>query len=97
MDVENVFSSKPRMKIVIVLMQVGQLNVSEIAHKLQINYLTTRKHLRVLEDEGILQHTLYGRVRLFKLNHASPKTMAVQNLIEAWNHISDNAYKCTEA
>lgn len=85
MDVEDVFSSKLRMKILLILMQLGQLNVSEIARRLRVNYSVTRKNLQVLEDEGILQHRKYGRTRLYRIDHNSPKTVAVQSLIETWN------------
>ena len=86
MDVEDVFSSKLRMKILKILMQVGELNVSEIARRLGVNYNTTSKHLNVLEDEGILQHKVFGRIRLYRLNEHSPKAKGVQNLMEAWEH-----------
>ncbi len=86
MGVEDVFSSKLRIKILKMLMQVGELNVSEIARRLSVNYNTTSKHLKVLEDEGILQHKVFGRIRLYRFNEHSPKAKGVQNLIEAWEH-----------
>jgi predicted transcriptional regulator len=84
MDVDEVFSSKLRMKILKILVQVGELNVSEIARRLGVNYNTTREHLKVLEDEGILQHKVFGRIRLYRLNEHSPKAKSIQNLIEVW-------------
>jgi len=86
MDVEDIFSSKLRMKILKILVQMGELNVSEIARRLGVNYNTTSKHLKVLEDEGILQHKVFGRIRLYRLNEHSPKAKAVQNLMDAWEH-----------
>jgi predicted ArsR family transcriptional regulator len=84
MDVDDVFSSKLRMKILKILVQVGELNVSEIARRLGVNYNTTREHLKVLEDEGILQHKVFGRIRLYRLNERSPKARAIQKLVEVW-------------
>jgi predicted transcriptional regulator len=84
MDVEDVFSSRLRMKILKILTQVGELNVSEIARRLRVNYETTSGHLKVLEDEGILQHKMFGRIRLYRLNEHSTKARAVQNLLEVW-------------
>jgi predicted transcriptional regulator len=84
MDLDDVFSSKLRIKILKILVQVGELNVSEIARRLGVNYNTTREHLKVLEDEGILQHKAFGRIRLYRLNKDSPKTNAIQNLIDVW-------------
>jgi len=86
MDLENVFSSKLRMKILKIIARVGELNVSDIARRLSVNYKTTNDHLKILEDEGILQHKVFGRIRLYRLNERSPKARAVQNLIEVWEH-----------
>jgi DNA-binding transcriptional ArsR family regulator len=84
MDVEEVFSSKPRMKILKLLSRLGALNVSDIARRINLNYSTTNQHLKLLESEGILQQRVYGRIRIYKFNNGSPKAVAVQNLIETW-------------
>jgi DNA-binding transcriptional ArsR family regulator len=84
MDVEDVFSSRLRIKTVKILVQLGELNVSEIARRLGVNYNTTREHLKVLEGEGILQHKVFGRICLYRLNEHSPKTNAIRNLVEVW-------------
>lgn len=84
MNVEDVFSSRLRMKILRILVQVGELNGSEIARRLNVNYITTSKHLKALEDESVLVHKVFGRIRLYRLNERSPKAKAVQSLIETW-------------
>lgn len=84
MDIEDFFSSKVRMKILKILWQVGELNISGISRRLGVNYGTTNKHLKVLENEGIVQHKRFGRIRIYRLNKHSPKTKAIQNLLEVW-------------
>ncbi len=84
MEIEEVFSSKLRMKILKMLYGLGYVNVSDVARRLGSNFAVTSKHLKVLEAEGILQGTTYGRVRLYRFNEASAKAKAVKNLIEAW-------------
>jgi len=86
MEVEEVFSSKIRVKILKILTQVGELNISEIARRLGVNYNATNKHLKILEDEGILQHKVFGRIRLYRFNERSPKAKAIQNFMEVWEH-----------
>ena len=72
------------MKIFKIIMQVGELNVSEIARRLGVNYKTTNEHLKVLEHEGIVRHKVFGRIRLFRLNESSSKGKAMYHLIEIW-------------
>jgi hypothetical protein len=45
--------------------------------------------LEVLENENMIKHKLFGRIRLYKLNKRSPKTEAIQTLIQIWDH-ADN-------
>lgn len=83
MELEEVFSSKPRMKILRLIYTLGSLNVSDIARRIKMNYASTAEHLEVLEAAGILQERLYGRVRMYRFND-SAKAKAVAGLIEAW-------------
>jgi len=88
MEIEEVFSSKPRVKILKLLTRLGALNITDIAKRLNLNYLTTNRHLRILEAEGVLQQRVYGRIRMYRFNESSPKAKAVQNLIETWEQVN---------
>jgi DNA-binding transcriptional ArsR family regulator len=85
MELEEVFSSRSRMKILKLIYQLGQLNVSDVARRLKLNYVSTSVHLKVLESEGILQERTYGRVRMYRFNEGSEKAKAVQKLLDAWD------------
>jgi len=84
MNIEDFFSSRLRMKILKILSEVGELNISGIARRLGVNYGTTNKHLKVLENEGVVKHKRFGRIRIYRLNTHSPKTKAIQDLLEVW-------------
>lgn len=84
MDVEEVFSSKLRVRILKLIYQLGSLNVSDIARRLDSSFGAIDGHLKVLEAEGILQELTYGRVRMYRFNEASVKAKAVKNLLETW-------------
>jgi DNA-binding transcriptional ArsR family regulator len=84
MQIEEVFSSKSRMKILKLLYRLGTLNVSDIARRISLNYSATDRHLKMLEEEGILQQKIYGRIRMYKFKEGSQKAKVVQDLIEIW-------------
>jgi DNA-binding transcriptional ArsR family regulator len=85
MKLEDTLCSKTRIKILKVLMKLGQLNTSQIAEKVGGNYGSVCKHLDVLEEEGILEMALCGsRVRYYRFNQRSPKALAVQALLQIW-------------
>ena len=85
MKLEEVFSSKQKLKILILINKLGSLNVSNIARQTGSNFTATSENLRVLEAEGILKVHVYGRVRMYRFNEGSAKAKAVKNLIETWD------------
>ena len=89
MQLEEIFSSKPRMKILKFIARLGELNVSDVARRIGVNFTTTSRHLQLLEDEGILTQRTYGRIRMYRFNQASAKAKAVQDLIEVWEKESN--------
>ena len=84
MELEDVFSSKLRMKMLKLIFELGSLNVSDIARRLNTNFTSAAEHLKLLAAEDILEERLYGRVRMYRFKEGSAKAQAVQKLIEAW-------------
>lgn len=84
MNLEDVFSSKPRVKILKLIYTLGQLNVTKVSREIKMSYAATTQHLKLLESEGILLERMYGRVKMYRFNEASIKAKAVADLIEAW-------------
>jgi len=88
MELEELFSSKLRMKILKLLYELGALNVSDVARRLGSNFAATANHLKILAAEEILQERSYGRVRMYSFNEASGRAKAVKNLIDVWEEKS---------
>lgn len=85
MNIEKVLCSKTRLKILKILMHSDLLNVSELARQVGVSYVKTSEHLKVLEDEDILTHIMFGKkTRLYKFNELSPKAKAARNLMKAF-------------
>jgi len=84
MAIEEVLSSKGRIKILKVLAEIGELNISEIARRAGLNYTTTNKHLMTLEHSGFIMHKRFGRIRIFRLNEGNPRAEMIRKLVESW-------------
>jgi DNA-binding transcriptional ArsR family regulator len=76
-SIEEMFCSKTRIKIMKLLDELGQLNVSDTAHRLHINYQETIRQLHILEDSKIVESRLCGRTRFFRFCR-SKQALAVQ-------------------
>ena len=85
MSVEKVFSSRGRVKILKILVDIGELNISEIARRAGLNYTTTIQHLRVLEEHGIVRHKNFGRIRIFRFNDENPRARMIRDLMNGWD------------
>ncbi|MCK4885282.1 winged helix-turn-helix transcriptional regulator [Candidatus Bathyarchaeota archaeon] len=84
MAIEEVFSSKGRVKILRILSEIGELNISEIARRAGLNYSTTNQHLQVLENNKLIRHKTFGRIRIFRYNEENARARMIRQLIEFW-------------
>ena len=84
LKVEDVLSSRGRVRILRILTEIGELNISEIARRARLNFGTTNRHLVVLEKEGIILHEKFGRVHIFRLNEKNHRARLVKKLISLW-------------
>ena len=84
MPIEDVFSSKGRVKILRILSEIGELNISEIARRAGLNYATTNQHLQVLENYKLVRHKTFGRIRIFRFNEENPRARMIRQLMEFW-------------
>jgi len=83
-EIEEVFSCRGRVKILRLLIEIGGLNVSEIARRTGLNYATAKQHLSTLERFGIVRHKSFARIRIYRLNEENPFAKLVKDLVEAW-------------
>ncbi len=84
MAIEEVFSSKGRVKILRILSEIGELNISEIARRAGLNYTTTNQHLELLEKNKLVRHKTFGRIRIFRYNEENPRALMIRQLMENW-------------
>jgi predicted transcriptional regulator len=82
--IEDVFSSKGRVKILKILTKMNELNISEIARRAGLNYTTTNQHLQVLENHNLVRHKTFGRIRIFRFDEKNPRARMIKELIEFW-------------
>lgn len=84
MSIEDVLSSKGRVRILRILVEIEELNISEIARRAGLNYATTNQHLQALENAGLVRHKRFGRIRIFRFNEADSRARIIKKLIENW-------------
>jgi DNA-binding transcriptional ArsR family regulator len=83
LELEDVFCSRTRIKVLKLLFQYGQLNTTDLARRLGANYATTLRHLSLLKKEGVVMEKRSGRTRFFRFTKTL-KAQAVMKLLEEW-------------
>lgn len=86
-ELSNILSSRGRVKILELLSRTVELNVSEIAKRVGLNYSTANKHLEELEIAGLLNQKRFGRIRIYRFSENNPHALAIKELIESWTLI----------
>ena len=84
MELEDVFCSKLRMKILKLLYKLRQMKTADFQKRLGASYTITMQHLTVLEKEGVITQRLSGRTRFFRFANTL-EARAVQRLLEEWD------------
>jgi DNA-binding transcriptional ArsR family regulator len=88
LEVEELFSSYGRVKIIGIMMESNELNISEITRRSGISHSSVELHLELLVELGLLIEKRFNRIRIFEVNHSNPYTNAVSRFLSEWRAIS---------
>ena len=83
-SVEEIFSSKGRVKVLKALAERGEMNISDITRRTSLNHTTTSAHLKRLCELGIVEEKRFGRIRIFRFKREDPRGWAIQTLFESF-------------
>jgi len=63
-------------KIMGIMMESNELNISEITRRSGISHSSVEIHLELLVELGLLTEKRFNRIRIFRVNHSNPYTNA---------------------
>jgi DNA-binding transcriptional ArsR family regulator len=66
MDVEELMGSKGRIRVLKVLSESRELNISEVGRRTGMNYTSVERHLEALREMGLLREKRYGKIRIYE-------------------------------
>ncbi|MGD2201660.1 MAG: helix-turn-helix domain-containing protein [Candidatus Bathyarchaeota archaeon] len=70
-DIEELFGSRGRTRVLRVLSESRELNISEVGRRTGMNYTSVERHLTALEEMGLLREKRYGKIRIFEATFKS--------------------------
>ena len=63
---EELLGSRGRIRVLKVLSESGELNISEVSRRSGLNYTSVERHLMSLQKLGLAREKRYGKIRIFK-------------------------------
>ncbi|MHA1906471.1 MAG: ArsR/SmtB family transcription factor [Candidatus Thorarchaeota archaeon] len=84
-SIEDLFSSRGRIKVLKELAESNELNISEICRRVSLNHSTTKSHLRVLVDSGLVEEKSFGRIKIYRYRIEDLRARSLKNFLELWH------------
>ncbi len=71
------------------MLESGELNISEITRRSGLSHSSAARHLEFLTRSGLITEKRFNRIRIFRVDHASPFVEALNRLLSDWKRASD--------
>lgn len=78
--IEDVVSCRGRMRILGILIEAKELNITAISKRASLNHSATMSHLKVLKSVGLINEKTFGRIRIFSFNFKDERAMIFADL-----------------
>lgn len=100
MQLDQTFAalSDPTRRALLAQLESGERTLSELAHPLPMSLMAVQKHVKVLEDAGLVETRKLGRSRYVKLRPQglTPVAQWVQVSARRWNSAFDRLARALE-
>ena len=84
-------SSYGRAKVLTVMLETGELNVSEITRRAGLSHGAAVRHLEFLTKSGLITEKRFNRIRIFRVDAASPLAGALSRFYADWKDVGGSA------
>jgi len=95
--VEEILSSKGRIRIINMLLKNEELNVSEIVRLTRLNHNSVVQHLDLLKRAGLVHEKDFGRIRIYSIRNENLIVKAIKSFISLWNPIKTESINSVAA
>ena len=72
------------------MLETGELNISEIKRRSGLSHSATARHLEFLARSGILTEKRFNRIRIFRIDQASPLAGALLRFYSDWKETGEH-------
>ncbi len=73
LNIEDLLSSKTRLKILKVLFELKEVNITKLTRLTELNHKVVQYHLNILKQYGLVEEKQIGRIRIVRLRDKDPR------------------------
>jgi len=81
LDLEKLFGSPARIRLLKYILDEGQANITRIARETGLHHRVIRENARILEELGIIEERKYDKLRIYTARLDDPRVVALRDLI----------------
>ncbi len=85
LELEDVFSSKGRVRILRLLAELGELNISAISRNINLNHSAVKEHLKFLSKVGLVKEKRFGRILIYQFRDSNILAHSLKQLFKIWD------------
>jgi len=83
--IEDIFSSRGRIKIIKELAASNELLISELCRRVGLNHSSTKSHLKVLMRSGLIEEKKHGsRIKIYRYKIEDLRARSLRSLFNLW-------------
>ncbi|MHA1576730.1 MAG: winged helix-turn-helix domain-containing protein [Candidatus Thorarchaeota archaeon] len=82
--IEDLFSSKGRIKILKELATSNELHLSELCRRVNLSHSSTKSHLKVLLKSGLIEEKIFGRTKVYRYIIEDIRARSLRNFFDIW-------------
>ena len=90
-------SSYGRTKVLLIMLEAGELNNSEKTKRSRLSHSAAVRHLEFLTRAGIVTEKRFNRIRIFRVDQGSPLAGALLRFYSDWKEAKEAAYPAAYA
>jgi len=84
--IDEVLSSRGRVKILKLLAEKGEINISAISKQVKLNHGVVVNHLEYLVRIGLVKEKTFGRIRIFQYQDQNIRAHSLKQLFNIWDN-----------
>jgi predicted transcriptional regulator len=85
--IEDLLGSRARVKILKILANEDELNISSIIKRAHLNHKNVLRHLKFLKNVNLIQEKNFGRIKIFRFKKENIKAKSFKNFLEIWENL----------